>query len=94
MLRCTCFSTLLLCLVLSLPCWAQHDTRPDPSRLVVMTFNAEFLWDGVEPEEGQVDFAWKHSPSEADDHMRAIAEVIIRNNPDIVKFYNSIGVAF
>jgi exonuclease III len=66
------------------PCAAQQDNRTDPSRLVIMTLNAEFLWDGIEPEEGQVDFPWKDSPTEADDHMREIAEVIIRNNPDIV----------
>jgi endonuclease/exonuclease/phosphatase family metal-dependent hydrolase len=49
-----------------------------------MTFNAEFLWDGVEPEEGNADFPWKSSQTEAEEHMSRIAEVIIRNNPDIV----------
>ena len=28
------------------------DRRSDKSRLTIMTFNAEFLWDGVDPEEG------------------------------------------
>ena len=41
-----------------------------------MTFNAEFLWDGVYPEEGQADFPWKGSLTEAEEHMRRIAEVI------------------
>lgn len=30
-----------------------EDRRPDPSVLVIMTFNAEFLWDGVDPEGGR-----------------------------------------
>jgi hypothetical protein len=49
-----------------------------------MTFNAEFLWDGIAPEEGQATFPWKGSPTEAQDHMRRVAEVIIRGNPDVV----------
>src|SRR5262245_60761844 len=61
-----------------------EDRRPDPSVLVIMTFNAEFLWDGVQPEEGQADFPWKGSQTEAEEHMRRIAEVIIRANPDVI----------
>jgi exonuclease III len=49
-----------------------------------MTFNAEFLWDGVDPEEGTADFPWKDSQTEAEDHMRQVAEVIKRSNPDVV----------
>ncbi len=51
-----------------------------------MTFNAEFLWDGVDPEEGAADvtFPWKGRPEEARDHMRAIADIVIQENPDIV----------
>ncbi len=30
-----------------------EDRRTAPCRLSVMTFNAEFLWDGVQPEEGR-----------------------------------------
>jgi len=61
-----------------------EDRRTDKSCLVIMTLNAEFLWDGTEPEEGQVDFAWKHSQTEAEEHMDAVAEIIIASNPDIV----------
>ena len=60
------------------------DRRPDSSVLVVMTFNAEFLWDGVAPEKGQADFPRRKSQSEAEEHMRRIAEVIIRANPDVI----------
>ena len=60
------------------------DRRTDKTKLVIMTLNTEFLWDGLEPEEGRVDFSWKGSPSEAEDHMRRIAEIIIMCNPDIV----------
>lgn len=35
--------------------WAD-DRRTDKSVLVVMTLNAEFLWDGVTPEEGRGHF--------------------------------------
>jgi endonuclease/exonuclease/phosphatase family metal-dependent hydrolase len=79
---------LFLALVVGLLVGAQRtrgeDRRPDASRLIVMTFNTEFMWDGVEPEAGQVDFAWKGSPSEAGEHMRRIATVIRRADPDIV----------
>lgn len=60
------------------------DRRADPRRLTIMTFNAKFLWDGVDPEEGQVPFAWRGSESLADRHMAKIAEVIRRHEPDIV----------
>lgn len=61
-----------------------EDRRSDKSRLIIMTLNAEFMWDGVAPEEGQVDFAWKHSQTEAEEHMQAVARIIIGNNADIV----------
>jgi len=61
-----------------------EDRRVDHSQLVVMTFNAEFMWDGVEPEEGSVDFSWKGSQTEAEEHMQRIAGVIIRSNPDVL----------
>lgn len=60
------------------------DRRPDTSRLSIMTFNTEFMWDGIQPEEGTATFPWKGSPDEALEHMKQIAEVIKRNNPDIV----------
>jgi exonuclease III len=49
-----------------------------------MTLNAEFLWDGVEPEEGTADFPWKGSEVEARDHMQDVADIIIAANPDII----------
>jgi exonuclease III len=60
------------------------DRRADPSILTVMTFNAEFLWDGIDPEEGQANFPWKSAPDEAQEHMRRVAEVIIRANADVI----------
>lgn len=64
------------------------DRRIDKDRLVVMTINTYFMWDGRAPEDGssQIDAAipWKNSPTEADEHMEAIAEVIARHNPDII----------
>ncbi len=61
-----------------------EDRRADPTRLVVMTFNAEFLWDGVPPEEGSAGFPWKNSQVEAEEHMQAVADIINRSSPDII----------
>lgn len=66
------------------PSASAEDRRADPSRLTIMTFNVQFLWDGASPEEGQVPFAWRGSPSLADAHMAKIAEVIRRHDPDMV----------
>lgn len=73
------------------------DRRADKAHLRIMTLNAEFLWDGQPPEEGQADFPWKNSESEAREHMRSIAGVITRNNPDIVNLVeveneNALGI--
>ena len=69
---------LLLLLTLSVSRFAgAADRRTDPSILTVMTFNAEFLWDGVDPEEGQANFPWKNAPDEAQEHMLRIAEVTL-----------------
>src|SRR6266536_1042961 len=62
------------------------DRRTDTASLTIMTFNAEFLWDGVEPEDGAdtLDFPWRHSQTEAEEHMAKVAEIVIRANPDIL----------
>jgi len=69
-------------------CCALHadDRRVDKAHLTIMSFNAEFLWDGKAPEDGssQVQFPWRDSPAEAEEHMAKIAQVIIQGNPDIV----------
>lgn len=63
-----------------------EDRRVDKTSLTVMTFNAEFLWDGIAPEEGssQVEFDWKNDPVKATAHMQKIAAVIRKNNADII----------
>src|SRR5688572_22215007 len=61
-----------------------EDRRTDTTRLVVMTFNAEFLWDGIPPEEGTADFPWRDSQAEAEEHMKAVADIIVQSNPDII----------
>lgn len=60
------------------------DRRPDKATLTVMTLNTEFMWDGLDPEEGQVNFSRKGSETEAAEHMEDIAEIIKTGNPDIV----------
>lgn len=60
------------------------DRRTNSSTLSIMTLNAEFLWDGIAPEEGSVNFEWKNSETEAMEHMEVVAQIIIRNNPDIL----------
>ncbi len=76
----------MLCIfILSIGClaWA-GDRRADKHHLVIMSFNAEFMWDGVEPEEGQVKFERKGDRAAAQAHMREIAAIIRRANPDLV----------
>ena len=76
---------LLLGLLLLAACRpVPQDHRADASRLVLMAWNAEFLWDGRAPEEGKIDFAWKGSPEQAEAHMADIAEVIKSHDPDIL----------
>ena len=62
------------------------DRRPDPSTLTIMALNAEFLWDGVAPEEGheRVEFPWRGNPVEAERHMRDVAAVVSAADPDVV----------
>ncbi len=57
--------------------------RSQPA-LVIMTFNAELLWDGVLPEEGRLEFPWKGNKEKAEAHMEKVAQVIRQENPDIV----------
>lgn len=61
-----------------------EDRRADTGRLTIMTFNAQFLWDGEPPEEGQVQFPWKGAPTEAQARMEKIAAIIRQCDPDIV----------
>lgn len=61
-----------------------EDRRTNPGRLTIMTFNAQFLWDGEPPEEGQVQFSWKASPTEAQARMERVAAIIRQCDADIV----------
>ncbi|MCP3958468.1 MAG: endonuclease [bacterium] len=75
----------ILPLLLFLACRpAAEDHRADASRLVLMNLNAEFLWDGVAPEEGKIDFPWKGSREKAEAHMADVAEIIRAHDPDVV----------
>lgn len=49
-----------------------------------MHLNALFLWDGIPPEEGEIEFPWKGSPEKAEAHMREIAALIRAARPDLV----------
>lgn len=49
-----------------------------------MAVNAEFLWDGVPPEEGEIDFPWKGSRARAEAHMADVAALIRAHDPDLV----------
>lgn len=62
------------------------DRRPDKTTLTVMALNCEFLWDGVAPEEGaaSVTFPWKGDQKLAEAHMKQVANLILRGNPDII----------
>lgn len=57
-----------------------------------MTFNCEFMWDGVEPEEGKIEFEHKGSVEKSEAHMKDLSEVIRRHNPDIVNLVETEGL--
>ncbi len=75
----------LLCLLLA-ACrpLATEDHRAASDRLVLMAWNAEFLWDGRPPEEGKIDFEWRGSPEKAEAHMADLAAVVRKHDPDIL----------
>lgn len=82
---------LLLVAILTLPAAfppaaRADDRRPDKTTLTLMALNGEFLWDGKLPEEGasSVTFPWKGSPAKAEAHMKEIANLILRSNPDVI----------
>lgn len=63
---------------------AAEDRRPDRALLTVMTLNAQWLWDGIAPEEGGGSFPWKGKPAPALTHMQAVAALIQAENPDVI----------
>ena len=76
----------MMAILISTPFYAQKTLK-------VMTFNCEFMWDGVEPEEGQIEFEHKGNKELAEKHMEDLAAVIKRNNPDIVNLVETEGEA-
>ena len=64
--------------------FSQTDRRTDKTKLVISTFNTYFMWDGIAPEEGQVDLPYKGDSVAAGEHMEDIAFVIKTINPDII----------
>ncbi len=61
-----------------------RSSEKNTDELVIMTWNVEFLWDGVAPEDGDVDFPWKGNRRAAEAHMAAVAAKIRQINPDIL----------
>lgn len=84
-------STLSLTLVFFKLGYGQSDIVSKDS-LTIMTFNCEFMWDGIDPEEGRVEFDHKGSPEKCSEKMRAIAEIIKRNNPDVINLVEVEGL--
>jgi len=66
------------------PALTGADRRPDKHKLVLATFNGEFLWDGDEPEDGRIPIPQRGNPAKAREHMKKIAEVVRRCRADIV----------
>lgn len=62
------------------------DRRTDPTRLTLLNYNAEFLWDGIEPEDGSasITFPWRGNPELADQKMARIARIIREHDPDMI----------
>lgn len=65
---------------------ATSPAGPTESELTLLHWNVEFLWDGVEPEDGDADirFPWRGSPEKAATHMEEIARTIRRVDADLV----------
>lgn len=62
-----------------------EDRRRDKTRLVVATWNAEFLWDGRQPEDGDdATFPWRGSPAKAEAHMADLARVVRDLDADLL----------
>ena len=63
-----------------------EDRRPDKTSLTLANYNAEFLWDGIQPEDGSdsVTFPWRGNPEAARAHMEKAAAIIRKTNADIV----------
>lgn len=63
-----------------------EDRRADKSQLTLMNFNVEFMWDGVEPEEGneRIQFPHRGNPELANAKMAKIAKIIRKADPDII----------
>ena len=82
---CLLAGQMLFALGLTRPAHAA-DRRPDKTTLTVMALNCEFMWDGVAPEEGSstITFPWKGNQKLAEAHMKQVANLILRGNPDIV----------
>ncbi|MEM7625864.1 MAG: endonuclease/exonuclease/phosphatase family protein [Planctomycetota bacterium] len=74
-----------LCLILTVSVHAE-DRRKDKSKLTLMSFNVEFMWDGYPPEEGSesIKFAHRGNPELAAAKMARIAEIIRKHDPDMV----------
>ncbi|MEP0766262.1 MAG: hypothetical protein HRF45_06950 [Fimbriimonadia bacterium] len=76
-------SSYLSCVSKTLP--VEPDRRADKASLVLMALNAEWLWDGLPPEEGRVEFGDRRgSPHKSAEHMKAIAAIIAKADADIV----------
>lgn len=64
--------------------YAQNDRRNNKKSIVIGTFNTNFLWDGIKPEDGIIDNIHKNNPQVAAQHMKNIAHVIKEINADIL----------
>ena len=90
----TVFTALVLLLTIA-PGAHAEDRRPDPTRLTLLNYNAQFLWDGIAPEDGSknVTFPWRGNPKLADAHMAQVAKVIRQHDPDIINLDEVEGLA-
>ncbi|WP_285905141.1 endonuclease/exonuclease/phosphatase family protein [Pseudodesulfovibrio pelocollis] len=71
-------ATLVLILI---PCSPAQGQPKTAGELTVTTWNVQFMWDGVLPEEGQL---VRKTPEEAAKHMTDISTVIRQIDPDIL----------
>ena len=72
--------------MLLLPAAHAEDRRPDRTRLTIASFNVEFLWDGIAPEDGssQIEFPHRGNPVLANEKMARLAVVLRELDADVV----------
>lgn len=85
---------LTICTLLLLLVGCNDNGKETAKTLSIATFNTYFLWDGIEPEEGNSNISFPHKGNAelAREHMSQIADIIRELNADIVNLVEIEGL--